>query len=141
MGFLQDIVHAITGGGGHPQQTLVDGHPAMKSNFQPMQPMQMKPQMGINGQPMPMQQHMSVPQAPQMPQLHGQIGQQHGMASNYSTPIQGRQNPGFIPMQNSGVGMVGNGINVGYTQGLQPNIGVMGSGITANPQLQGNETF
>jgi hypothetical protein len=44
---------------------------------------------------------------PHAPQIHGSIGQQHGMASNYSTPIQGRQSPGFIPVQGSGFGPVG----------------------------------
>lgn len=133
MGFLQDIVHAITGGGGHPQQAQASPMLAQKiapSNFQHMQPMQMKPQMGTGGQPVQSSAtppypvagyltHMQngpefaagerEPLSAQMlqhaylshPQIQGQIGQQHGMASNYATPIQGRQNPGFIPVQGS----------------------------------------
>ena len=33
--------------------------------------------------------------------IHGQLTQQHGMASNFATPVQGTQNPGFTPVQAS----------------------------------------
>ena len=43
--------------------------------------------------------------------IRGQVMQRHGVQSNYATPIQGLQNPGYTPMQ---------GGNLNYRSAPQP---------------------
>lgn len=120
MNFLQDIVRAITGAP-NAGNTLQSGRALQKvqpATFQPMQArtlMPLMPQMPPRGANIVMptvaphqMQQFSQPQAFSMQP-------QYGQASNYSTPVQGTQNPGFIPFQGSqGVGPMQAGSNITF---------------------------
>lgn len=134
MGFLQTLIHDITGHGGQSQQQTHDmgpQHPALQQ-FQPMQVQQKQSPAGgsYSGPPAGTVPYVHPSQTPefakgeteyvqpwqlpqlqgrmQQPQLHG-INMGHNPNLGISMPsLQGRQNPGFVPLQNSGFGPGGN---------------------------------
>ncbi len=128
MGFLQNLLHEITGHGGQAQAPSFGGGTAQHQG--PMQQAQQLPAM-------PYAQYKNADGSgggfgatnPSTLQVRpGAIDPRQPNLGVGFMQIQGRDNPGYVPLQNSGQG------GKGYTANLQPSATAKWQNMSAQPQ-------